>query len=55
MKEKLTMIEKNETWMLVDRPIHKKVMDVKWIFKTKLNADRSINKHKARLVVKGYS
>jgi hypothetical protein len=28
---------------------------VKWIFKTKLNADGSINKHKARLVVKGYS
>ena len=41
--------------MLVDRPVHKKVIDVKWIFKTKLNADGSINKHKARLVVKGYS
>jgi len=55
MKEELTMIEKNETWMLVDRPVHKKVIGVKWIFKTKLNADGSINKHKARLVVKGYS
>jgi hypothetical protein len=28
---------------------------VKCIFKTKLNADGKINKHKARLVVKGYS
>jgi hypothetical protein len=55
MKEELTMIEKNETWMLVDRPVHNKVIGVKWIFKTKLNADGSINKHKARLVVKGYS
>jgi len=55
MKEELTMIEKNETWMLVDRPVHKKVIGVKWIFKTKLNADGSINKHKARLVVKDYS
>jgi hypothetical protein len=55
MKEELTMIEKNATWMLVDRPVHKKVIGVKWIFKTKLNADRSMNKHKARLVVKGYS
>ena len=54
MKE-LMMIEKNETWMLVDRPIHKKVIGVKWIFKLKLNADGSINKHKARLVAKGYS
>jgi len=55
MKEELIMIEKNETWMLVDRPVHKKVIGMKWIFKTKLNADGSINKHKARLVVKGYS
>jgi hypothetical protein len=52
MKEELTMIEKNETWMLVDRPVHKKVIGVKWIFKTKLNANGSISKHKARLVVK---
>jgi len=49
------MIEKNETWILVDRPIHKKVIGVKWIFKTKLNANGNINKYKARLVVKWYS
>jgi len=55
MKEELAMIDKNQTWMLVDRPTHKKVIGVKWIFKTKLNADGKINKHKARLVVKGYS
>jgi hypothetical protein len=55
MKEELMMIEKNGTWQLVDRPINRKVIGVKWIFKTKLNADGSINKHKARLVVKGYS
>jgi hypothetical protein len=28
---------------------------VKWIFRTKLNAYSTINKHKARLVVKGYA
>lgn len=49
------MIEKNETWILIDRPIHKKVIGVKWIFKTKLNANGNINKYKARLVVKWYS
>ncbi|KAK4405585.1 Retrovirus-related Pol polyprotein from transposon RE2 [Sesamum angolense] len=32
-----------------------KVIGVKWIYKTKLNADGSIQKHKARLVAKGYS
>jgi hypothetical protein len=55
MKEELTMIEKNETWILVDRPIHKKVIGMKWIFKTKLNANGNINKYKAGLVVKWYS
>jgi hypothetical protein len=41
--------------MLVDRLVHKKVIGVKWIFKTKLHTDENINKHKARLIVKGYS
>lgn len=49
------MIEKNQTWELVPRPQHKNVISVKWVFRTKLNADGSINKHKARLVVKGYA
>lgn len=55
MQEELKMIEKNQTWDLVNRPQHKKVIGVKWVYKTKLNADGSINKHKARLVVKGYA
>ena len=49
------MIKKNKTWELVDRPQNRKVIRVKWVYRTKLNADGSINKHKARLVVKGYA
>ena len=55
MKEELFMIEKNKTWELVDRPQERKVIGVKWVFRTKLNADGSVNKYKARLVVKGYA
>ncbi|RVW50135.1 Retrovirus-related Pol polyprotein from transposon RE1 [Vitis vinifera] len=55
MKEELRMIEKNDTWELVDRPQHRKVIGVKWVYRTKLNAYGSVNKYKARLVVKGYS
>ena len=33
----------------------KKIRLGTWVFKTKLNADGSINKYKARLVVKGYA
>ncbi|KAG8489064.1 hypothetical protein CXB51_017032 [Gossypium anomalum] len=55
MEAELDMIHKNETWELVNRPDHQKVIGVKWVFRTKYNADGSLNKYKARLVVKGYS
>jgi len=55
MEEELSIIQKNNTWTLVDRSEGRKVIRVKWIYRTKLNADNSINKHKARLVVKGYA
>lgn len=39
----------------MERPEDRKVIGVKWVFKTKFNPDGSVNKHKARLVVKGYA
>ena len=32
-----------------------KIIGVRWVFRTKLSFDGSINKFKARLVVKGYA
>ena len=55
MKEEMSMIQKNRTWELVDKPIDRKVIGVKWVFRTKLNVDCSVNKYKARLIVKGYA
>ncbi|WRX09128.1 Integrase [Theobroma cacao] len=55
IKEKLNMIVKNKTWSLVDRPKDRQLIGVKWIFKRKLNPDGTLNRYKARLVVKGYS
>ncbi|KAI5336669.1 hypothetical protein L3X38_015937 [Prunus dulcis] len=55
MKAELEMIEKNNTWQLVDRPFGKPIIGVKWVYKTKLNLDGSVQKNKARLVAKGYS
>jgi len=40
---------------LVPRPNDRKVIGVKWVYRTKLNPNGSINKYKARLVVKGCS
>ena len=55
MEEEISIIKKNSIQKLVERPLDKNIIGVKWMFKTKLNADGSINKHKARLVVKGYA
>ncbi|KAL5798093.1 hypothetical protein ACOSQ2_002913 [Xanthoceras sorbifolium] len=55
MEEEMSMIQKNKIWELVDKPKRRKVIGVKWVYRIKLNADGSINKCKARLVVKGYA
>ena len=54
-EEEIQIIEKNNTWELVNRPHGKDIIGVKWVYKTKLNPDGTIQKHKARLVAKGYS
>lgn len=55
MKEELKAIQKNETWELVDLPEEKKAIGVKWVFRTKYHSNGTIDKHKARFVVKGYA
>ena len=47
-------ILQNHTWKLVDLPLRCKHLEYKWIFKRKMKADGSIDKYKARLVIKGY-
>ncbi|KAG8479167.1 hypothetical protein CXB51_029021 [Gossypium anomalum] len=55
MVDEIAMIEKNQTWELVPRPAKRKVIGVKWVYRAKQNADGSLKKLKARLVVKGFS
>eukprot|EP00253_Pinus_taeda_P034533 PITA_34533 len=43
-----------KTWELVDLPEGKDAIGVKWVYKTKSNVEGKIDRHKARLVVKGY-
>jgi len=37
MKEEIRSIEKNNSWKLVDLPIDKKPIELKWFYKTKVN------------------
>lgn len=54
MLEELKSIEKNPTWELVENQAKKKAIDVKWVFKLKLNPNDTIAKHKTKLVAKGF-
>uniref|UniRef100_A0A2N9GD76 CCHC-type domain-containing protein n=1 Tax=Fagus sylvatica TaxID=28930 RepID=A0A2N9GD76_FAGSY len=55
MSNELRALEANSTWTLEPLPPDKKPIGCKWVFKTKLNADGSIERYKARLVAKGYT
>jgi hypothetical protein len=55
MNQEINSTEKNKTWDLVDLPKHKKSIGIKWVYKNKLNAKGNIEKHKERLVAKGFS
>ena len=55
MDEEIEAIEKNQTWQLVNLPEGKDAIGVKWIYKTKFDADGNVVKHKARLVAKVFS
>ena len=44
----------NHTWELVKLPPGCKTLSSKWVFKRKRKVDGSIDKYKARLVIKGY-
>ena len=55
MKEEFSSLQKSSTWDLVDLPPGRKLVQCKWVYKTKFAADGSPLKYKARLVAKGYS
>ena len=54
INDEVESILQNHTWELVDIPPGSKPLGYKWIFKKKKKADGSIDKYKARLVIKDY-
>jgi hypothetical protein len=54
MMDEMQSHKRNNTWILVRRLSHTKVMDHRWIFKIKRNPDHSVSRFKARLVIRGY-
>ena len=48
-------LRKKQTWDLIDIPTSKTIIEVKWVYKTKLNEKGELEKNKARLFAKGYA
>ena len=45
---------KSETWTTTTLPPNRKALPCKWVFNIKYNSDGSVEKYKARLVIKGF-
>jgi hypothetical protein len=54
MKAEIDAVEKNRTWKLADLPRDHRAITLKWVFKLKRYGVGTINKHKARLVARGF-
>ena len=55
MEEEHDALLKNHMWDMVPRPPHTNLVTGKWIFKHKLKADGSLERYKARWVLRGFT
>ncbi|XP_060170436.1 uncharacterized protein LOC132601358 [Lycium barbarum] len=55
MKKEFEALKTNHTWDVVELPFGKKPIGYKWVYKIKHKVDVSVERHKARLVVRGYT
>jgi hypothetical protein len=55
MKEEYDALISNNTWDLVPHPVGSNIITVKWIFKHKFNFDNTLERYKARWVLRGFT
>lgn len=55
MEEEHAALFQNQTWDLVPRPPNANLVTGKWIFKHKFQADGSLERYKARWVLRGFT
>lgn len=55
MEAEVEALKRNQAWEKCVLPKGKKVVGCKWVFTVKYKSDGTIERYKARLVVKGYT
>ena len=55
LADELQALHENHTWTTVKLPRGKKAVGSRWVYKTKFNSDGTIERHKARLVARGFT
>ncbi|GJS18363.1 retrovirus-related pol polyprotein from transposon TNT 1-94 [Tanacetum coccineum] len=53
--EELHQFDRLDVWELVDRPLCKNVINLKWLWKNKRDEENIVIRNKSRLVAKGYA
>jgi len=55
MDDEINALKRNNTFSVVDKPTGRNIAGSKWVFKTKKNADRTLERFRARAVAQGFS
>ena len=54
MQDEYNALMENKTWHLVPPSSTRNLIDCKWVYRVKKNADGTVDRYKARLVAKGF-
>jgi hypothetical protein len=55
MDEELQSLKENQVWEVVPKPTNRKIVDCKWVYKVKTDANGNLERYKARLVARGFT
>jgi len=55
MDDELKSLKENDVWDVIPKPVRRKIVASRWVFKAKGNAQGEVEHYKARLVAKGFS